>query len=484
MADIATPAVARKTEEFTPTQIKLVRDSLGISDDIYQPDRTYIIFDADSGNNNLHIITDTSKTYSITQGDGTQPETFTDTGGTKILNYTAAGRYLITIDGTFNGISTDGESQAEKDQYIAIIAGSNYPTTIIESAFKDCTNLTKIVFSSVTDVEDYAFEGCSLYFAELPVLSTIGAASFSKNYTLTYFITPAFDVKRNPYLALTLTHVDTPFTLNISNYGSMTALSRNRIAFIETGVDELTTYELLFNGTWVKKGNGFSISTSSPFVVTLSETRVAVVWFYSSGLVIKIGTYDFDGTNWALVGNVLTIGTGSTNQPQSAVALSPTRVAYSNLNQQIKFLDFDGTDWTVLYTHSFGKSYAGLTALNETDLVIAYYDSGNEMATYRFNGVDSLDIISNVYTFNDLDNEVPALTKVNEQTIIVVNSKYNKIIIFYFNGLDWVEGCILPLSYTPNGPVALTFMGGKLVLNADGLDELLNFLVTYTPYEY
>lgn len=179
MADIATPTTARKTEEFTPTQIDLVRNSLAIADSPILPDRTYIVFDATSGNNNLHLDTGGSSSYSILTGQGGLPINYTDTGGTKVLSYTNAGRYIITIIGTFNGVNTDGELQADKDRLIYVYGGTNYPTTIPNSAFEDCVNIEKVDFINVTSIGLDCFSGCdNIINANIPLLDTISTDSF------------------------------------------------------------------------------------------------------------------------------------------------------------------------------------------------------------------------------------------------------------------------------------------------------------------
>jgi Leucine Rich Repeat (LRR) protein len=178
MADIVTPPNARKTEEFSQTQVDLVRNSLGIGDFPYQPDKTYIIFDADSGNNDLHIDVGGSSTYSILKGDGGLSggvaTSYTDIGGLKTLNYTNAGRYLITIEGTFNGLFVDGASAAKR-KYIEIIGGTNYPVAIRANAFESCSLLETAIFKFATSIGDSAFSGCTLLTnINFPLITSIG----------------------------------------------------------------------------------------------------------------------------------------------------------------------------------------------------------------------------------------------------------------------------------------------------------------------
>ncbi len=180
MAAIPTPSQAKTVDDLSLAQFDLVRQSLGINDNPLRIYTTYIIFDAVSGNNNLHLDTGVSSTYEILKGNGTVIAQFTDTGGVKVLNYTDTGRYLIAITGVFYGINTDGASQADKDKYIGIIAGTNYPSSIPVSAFKDCSELTYADMLEVTTVGAGAFENCTkLECAAIFNLSTMGNSAFS-----------------------------------------------------------------------------------------------------------------------------------------------------------------------------------------------------------------------------------------------------------------------------------------------------------------
>ncbi|MDA3953115.1 MAG: leucine-rich repeat protein [Bacteroidales bacterium] len=186
MADISTPTTARKTEDFTATQIALVRNSLGINDYPFYPDRTYITFEAVSGNNNLHIATDASYTYSILKGDGSEILDYTDTGGVKVLNFASAGTYLITIIGDFQGIDTTGALLSDKDKYISIIGGTNYNTAIPATAFNTCVYLKEFYLISAVSIGGAAFNGCtSLLYARFPNVTTININTFLNCTSLT-----------------------------------------------------------------------------------------------------------------------------------------------------------------------------------------------------------------------------------------------------------------------------------------------------------
>lgn len=121
---------------------------------IRQPNKTYVLYHATAGANNLYL---SAATYAHT--------------------YTVAGAYLITISGTGSSATVDWgdgtsdtvaftggfkiNNQTDKDKYIEVYLGTNY-VIIGERAFFGCTKLTSITIpDSVTSIGDYAFSGCS-----------------------------------------------------------------------------------------------------------------------------------------------------------------------------------------------------------------------------------------------------------------------------------------------------------------------------------
>ena len=183
MTDITTPEVARKIQDLTNTQIKVVRDALGINDFPFQPDKTYIVFDADIGDNYIYLATWNVRSYTITKGDGTQPVSYNDTGGTKTLNYTVAGRYIITIDGFFHGIiftnNFTNVPQVERDKYIGIYVGSDGSRQLEHDyAFYKAENLEFAIFNlSGLLSTPYGFSLCT----KLKVFEAISISEFSNN---------------------------------------------------------------------------------------------------------------------------------------------------------------------------------------------------------------------------------------------------------------------------------------------------------------
>jgi len=133
---IGTPLTAVLARLLSKAQRDAVRLGYGINDYPYQVDRTYIVFDATAGVNKLHIDTGAAGNYIISKGDGKDEIGYNDTGGTKDLTFETAGRYLITIRGNFNGIKMGTDlgpvPQIDRDKYIELIAGTNYPNSLPE----------------------------------------------------------------------------------------------------------------------------------------------------------------------------------------------------------------------------------------------------------------------------------------------------------------------------------------------------------------
>ena len=88
---ITTPEQAQQILDLSNAQFNNIRSYFGINDNPFHPGRTYIVFDADSGDNDLHIDTGGSSSYAISKGSGDLATDYTDTGGTKVLNYANAG---------------------------------------------------------------------------------------------------------------------------------------------------------------------------------------------------------------------------------------------------------------------------------------------------------------------------------------------------------------------------------------------------------
>lgn len=119
--------------------------------------------------------------------------------------------------------------------------------------------------------------------------------------------------------------------------------------------------------------------------------RVVHVNPRSGTTLATIGTYQFNGTNFVQVGNLLNIGTTTTYNDVRVARLSDTRVAVianrSASNSQILTYDFDGTNWTsVGFPYPIGLLGGfSITGLSSTS--VAVVDSYSwALMSYSFNG--------------------------------------------------------------------------------------------------
>jgi len=163
---IPTPINAEKVNELSVIQRGIIRDGLIINDYPFLPNKSYIIFDAVAGSNNLHLATGIATSYTIHRGEGRDSESFSDTGGTKVLTYENDGRYIITIDGDFHGIELTSNigtvTQTERDKYIAVILGTNAPVAIAAHSFYKASKLESCSHRTVTSIGANAFTDCAL----------------------------------------------------------------------------------------------------------------------------------------------------------------------------------------------------------------------------------------------------------------------------------------------------------------------------------
>jgi len=428
---ITTPAQAQQILDLSNSQFNSIRNYFGINDNPLQPDKTYIVFDAASGNNTLHLDTGGSTSYSILKGDGTAATSYTDTGGDKTLTYAVAGRYLITIDGTFNGIDTTGASSGDKGKYIAVVGGTNYPSTIVANAFRDCLNLELIKFDKNIVLEIDVFRNCD---------------SLLNN--------------NNEYICY-----NTGLFFNISTVSGVTLASLNYtdFAYADAQQENLETYR--FNGLIFEKvGNSLGLgSISDVFIASLNSTDIAYI------SETNLRTYRFDGTDWAQVGNTLTV-TGATNG-SSIASLNSTDIAFIDAgNKDLRTYRFDGTDWAQVGND---LNIAGLpifpriTSLNSTDIALTSLVTPT-LETYRFDGTDWAQV-GNTLSLTSGGITNPGIISLDSKTVLIsatitAPASNTFLVTYSFNGTDWVlsnEPLFTGINF---GNTALAIIGNKIVI--------------------
>jgi hypothetical protein len=247
----------------------------------------------------------------------------------------------------------------------------------------------------------------------------------------------------------------------------LTALSSTRVAFFDDSTSQ-SLYVFDFDGTnWAQVGNSFSESGGGGnSLVALSSTRIVLA--NQTDNVLR--TYDFDGTNWSQVGNSFSIP----NMANPALAkLSSSRIAYTDTgDDQLRTYDFDGTNWAqVGNSFSLGAiTFLAITGMSSTR--IAYVEATNdELRAYDFDGTNwtltgsGLNLIS-VGTG-------PTLTTLSSSRIAFADPAGDQLRAYDFNGTTWslVGNGYNLTEFTAGGEYSLATLTSTRVLV---LNEILN----------
>lgn len=178
---------------------------------------------------------------------------------------------------------------------------------------------------------------------------------------------------------------------NVGNFGlggpytriSISALSSTRIAYIDYTNKALRAYDYTEGtDTWAQVGSDLTITgLGYPVITALSSTRIAL--FDESNDSLR--AYDFNGSTWSLVGSGLTItGAGTA----ALGKLSSSRVAFIDFNNDsLRAYDFDGSNWAQVGS-SLAISNVGhpaMTALSSSRIAF-YADDIEEIRSYDFDG--------------------------------------------------------------------------------------------------
>lgn len=169
-----------------------------------------------------------------------------------------------------------------------------------------------------------------------------------------------------------------------SNNPTISALSSTRVAFVDVTTG-LRVYE--FDGTdWAQVGNALSsviAAGNKSSIASLTSTRVAVM----NGGLGRLQTYDFDGSDWSATGNFL----AATGSRPGVTALNSSRIArLDQTNELLQAIDFDGTDWTVTGSGLFigtARVLSNISIAAMSASRIAFTDINNgELESYEFDG--------------------------------------------------------------------------------------------------
>ena len=259
----------------------------------------------------------------------------------------------------------------------------------------------------------------------------------------------------------------------------ITAMSPTRVAFMDTGNDDLRVYD--FDGTdWTQTGNDLNIADVSFLAMCgLSSTRIA--WYdYSTQ---DLRTYDFDGSDWSQTGNDLNL---SSSTSVRLTKLSSSRVAlFDTVSQELRVYDFDGTDWTdasitleVPGSVSGVASQCPISGLSSDSVVLFQYPS-NELRTYRIDGSSWTLAASSVIA----ENLLPSITALGAGLVVGVDYDDSNFYVYTNTGGGWSKvGTSLNLA--GRGSVAALSSARAAFIDGDNDDlRTYDLSVTWTDID-
>ena len=185
----------------------------------------------------------------------------------------------------------------------------------------------------------------------------------------------------------------TPFTVDNMNkieqgiYDAHEAMGGN---FTQLDTDGSPTFASLSTGfinqhkptTWAQLGNSFDfVSLAYPAVCSLSSTKIALIESNSD----ELRTYEWDGTDWAQVGNGLAIAIGR----PAICSLSSTTIAFiDSTNDELRTYEWDGTDWIQVGSGISVTipNFPSACTINSNTIVITADTTESKISTYHWNG--------------------------------------------------------------------------------------------------
>jgi hypothetical protein len=256
---------------------------------------------------------------------------------------------------------------------------------------------------------------------------------------------------------------DFTISVSVSEPLSISNMTSSRIALTSFNLSVLRAYD--WDGTdWSLVGNSFSMAGLNVYSVSaMSSTRVAVTCLIGSTL----RAYDFDGTNWSLTGNALTI-TGASNF--TVAALSSTEVALADGgNDTLSKYSFDGTDWTLDDTPASitGATFPMIAALSSTSVVLT--KTGTTLQKYEISGGTWI-TDGNATSVNFMD--YFTISSLGGEKIVVHDGVTNAITNYEFDGDDW-NSVDTPFLTGATGDYAITTFNYPQVAAFDHGDDAL-----------
>lgn len=266
----------------------------------------------------------------------------------------------------------------------------------------DQTGNLALADSDLDELRMYYFNG--LYFQEVGTASSLPASALYHITTLTksrILLTESqndqqevwnYDFSVDPTV---WNQYDEQSGITATDGGAVASLSNLRMVIHATDTDNLRMYE--FYGAvvgWVQVGNSFSLVANGAAVVAgLSLERTAII-YRDAGTDIYLAAYDFDGTDFSLVGSALSLVLSGDANVYGITALSGSRIAvtydYGSSNSVLQSYDFNGSTWSTvgsaLSLSSEASAYRPqVTAVSATVVIVAN-PQDKTLQAYTFNG--------------------------------------------------------------------------------------------------
>jgi len=237
--------------------------------------------------------------------------------------------------------------------------------------------------------------------------------------------------------------VVTTLTGDAPNRSGVTGVTLDRVVIV--GSDQFNNFRLgMYNFDdpgWSLVGNEFQVNSSAalafPRVAAMGSTRVAI------GTVSDMTTWDFDGTDWAIVGN--SIGAASNIKCMDSISSTRVIVIVSNA---IRIYDFDGTDWTLFAFLTISTSLACIAVLDATTYAVFNWNT-DELIAYDLSGTTIAQIGNALSIASQNFNTMCALSATQ---IILGSAADDELQAYDFDGTDWTSmGNALGTQGVPEG---------------------------------
>jgi hypothetical protein len=221
-------------------------------------------------------------------------------------------------------------------------------------------------------------------------------------------------------------------------------------------------------GSWAQVGNGLDLSATITYVrdglVKIAADRVALIY---DGATVQ--AYDWDGTDYTIVGNALTFSENVTND--SACKMADNQIAVvGSTTKELYVYDFDGTNWsktgTTLDVSGVGNN-PFITRLSNTRVVVVGQDS---LQAYDWSG-SSWSTEGNSFTLPNTGGSHYIQATSSTRIIDHTSESIDEIRCYDFDGTDWSEtGNRYDYTTTTGGPGR-----GMATLNDEDIVVLQDF---------